>query len=265
MHNRRMPNTLKFAANLSFLFGELPFTERFAAAAEAGFEAVEFHFPYEYDKAALAEVMLTSGVHAVLFNLPAGRWEAGERGIACHPDRIAEFRAGVERAIDFAKALDVPRLNCLAGIPPADANPDDCRAVLVANLSFAAKRLASEGIGLLLEPLNTRDTPGFMISTTHAGLDIIDAVGSPNLRLQYDVYHAQVMEGDIANTLRQHLPRIGHIQIADNPGRHEPGTGEINYPFIFRQLQQLGYSGWIGCEYVPSAASGQSFGWLPSE
>ncbi|MBI5901480.1 MAG: hydroxypyruvate isomerase [Rhodocyclales bacterium] len=252
----------RFSANLSFLFTERPFLERFSAARAAGFAAVEFHFPYQFDRAALAEVVLTSGLDVVLFNLPAGDWAAGERGIACHPRRIAEFQDGVGLAIEYARLLGCPRLNCLAGIPPPGVSPEKARETLVENLRFAAAVTRRAGIGLLLEPLNTRDTPGFLVSTSDAGLALIAAAGHENLRLQYDIYHAQVMEGDLARRLEENLPRIGHIQLADNPGRHEPGTGEINFPFLFAHLDRLGYSGWIGCEYRPSAATGDSFGWM---
>lgn len=252
----------RFSANLSFLFTERPFLERFSAARAAGFAAVEFHFPYEFDRAALAEVVLTSGLDVVLFNLPAGNWAAGERGIACHPRRIAEFQDGVGLAIEYAKLLGCPRLNCLAGIPPAGVSPEKARETLVENLRFAAAVTRRAGIELLLEPLNTRDTPGFLVSTSDDGLALIAAAGHENLRLQYDLYHAQVMEGDLARRLEENLARIGHIQLADNPGRHEPGTGEINFPFLFDHLDRLGYGGWIGCEYKPSASTETSFGWM---
>jgi hydroxypyruvate isomerase len=252
----------RFAANLSFLFTERPFFERFAAAKAAGFAAVEFHFPYEFDRAALAEVVLTSGLEVVLFNLPPGDWAAGERGIACHPRRIAEFQDGVGRAIEYARLLGCPRLNCLAGIAPGEVSHDKAWETLVENLRFAATVTARAGIELVLEPLNTRDTPGFLVATTRTGLAVLNAVGSDNLRLQYDIYHAQVMEGDLARTLQEQLPRIGHIQLADNPGRHEPGTGEINFPFLLRHLDNIGYAGWVGCEYKPSRRSEDSLGWL---
>jgi hydroxypyruvate isomerase len=252
----------RFAANLSFLFTERPFFERFAAARDAGFTAVEFHFPYEFDRAALAEVVLTSGLDVVLFNLPAGDWAAGERGIACHPRRIAEFQDGVGQAIEYARLLGCPRLNCLAGIAPGEISLEKAREALVENLRFAAAVTARAGIQLLIEPLNTRDTPGFFVATPHAGLALIEAVGSDNLRLQYDIYHAQVMAGDLARSLQEHLPRIGHIQLADNPGRHEPGTGEINFPFLLRHLDRIGYTGWVGCEYQPTGRSEDSFGWM---
>ena len=254
----------RFAANLSFLFTERPFLERFAAARSAGFAAVEFHFPYEHDRAALAEVGLTSGVDVVLFNLPAGDWAAGERGIACHPRRIAEFQDGVGQAIEYARLLGCSRLNCLAGIAPGDVTHDKARETLVENLRFAAAVTGRAGIELVLEPLNTRDTPGFFVATSGVALALIKAVDSKNLRLQYDIYHAQVMEGDLARTLQEHLPQIAHIQLADNPGRHEPGSGEINFPYLFRHLDQIGYAGWVGCEYKPSRRTEDSFGWLES-
>lgn len=255
---------LRFAANLSFLFTELAFLERFAAARAAGFGAVEFHFPYAYDKAALSEVVLTSGVEVILFNLPPGDWDAGERGIACHPERVAEFQEGVGLAIDYAQALGCHRLNCLAGIVSGDSTVARARDTLIENLRFAAAVTQRAGIELVMEPLNTRDNPGYLISTTRAGLEIIAAVGSPNLRLQYDIYHAQVMEGDLARTLEANLPRIGHIQLADNPGRHEPGSGEINFPFLLQHLSAIGYPGWIGCEYKPLIGTEASLGWLES-
>jgi hydroxypyruvate isomerase len=251
---------LQFSANLSFLFAEEDFLDRFGAAARAGFKGVECHFPYEHDKAVLAEVGLTSGVEIVLFNLPAGNWAGGERGIACLPERKAEFQDGVGRAIEYAEALGCTRLNCLAGIPAGDRNK--AIETLIDNLRFAAAVTQRAGIMLTMEPLNARDNPGFLIASTAQAMQVIEAVGSKNLFLQYDVYHAQVMEGDLTRTLETLLPRIGHIQIADNPGRHEPGTGEIRFDFLFQRLQQLGYAGWVGCEYRPSGNTEDSFGWL---
>ena len=251
---------LRFSANLSFLFIERDCLDRFAAAAQAGFTGVEFHFPYAFEKAALAEAALASGVEVVLFNLPAGDWAGGERGIACQPTRKAEFQDGVGLAIEYAEALGCTRLNCLAGIP--EGPQDKALETLIDNLRFAAAVTQRSGIRLLLEPLNTHDTPGFLISRSAQALEIIDAVGSKNLFLQYDIYHAQRMEGDLTRTLETLLPRIGHIQLADNPGRHEPGTGEINFPFLLRRLDELGYAGWIGCEYQPSGRREDSFGWL---
>lgn len=250
----------KLAANLSFLFLELPFERRFAAAARCGFRGVEFHFPYGWQAAELAERARQAGVQVVLFNLPAGDWEAGERGIACHPDRREEFRAGVARAIDYARTLGCRRLNCLAGIPPAGVSPAAARATLVDNLRFAAAELRRAGIALLLEPINTRDIPGFLVHGTRQALDLLDEAGGANLFLQYDLYHAQVMEGDLARTIEANLARIAHMQLADNPGRHEPGTGEINFPFLLAHIDRLGYRGWIGCEYRPLATAEAGLG-----
>ncbi|KAF1026880.1 MAG: Hydroxypyruvate isomerase [Burkholderia plantarii] len=252
----------KFAANLTMLFNEVPFPERFRAAAEAGFDAVEFLFPYAYDKAALAEALEANRLKLVLHNLPAGNWDQGERGIACLPDRTAEFRDGVGRAIDYAKALRVPQLNCLVGIPSASTPRDTTLVTIVENLRFAAQALEREGIRLLVEPCNHFDIPGFALNRSAEALDVIRAVGSDNLFLQYDIYHMQRMEGELAATLRTHLPRIGHIQLADNPGRHEPGTGEIRYAYLFELLDTLGYDGHIGCEYKPRTTTRDGLGWL---
>jgi hydroxypyruvate isomerase len=254
----------KFAANLTMLFNELPFLDRFAAAKAAGFAGVEFLFPYDFEKVVLREKLDRYGLVQVLHNLPAGNWAAGERGIAVLPDRVAEFRAGVERAIDYAKALDCRQLNCLAGIAPDGADARALHRVFVDNLRFAADALAKHNIRLLIEPINTRDIPGFFLSRTGQAQDIIAEVGSDNLFIQYDIYHMQVMEGDLAPTIRKHLGRIAHIQLADNPGRNEPGTGEINFPYLFRYLDEIGYAGWIGCEYKPKTVTEDSLAWLAS-
>lgn len=251
----------RFAANLSMLFAELPFLQRFQAARSAGFDAVECQFPYAHGTAELAQALRTTGLRLVLHNLPAGDWQAGERGIACHPQRVAEFREGVEQAIEYASALGCPQLNCLAGIVPAGLTPAEAERTLVDNLRYASARLQRAGIRLLIEPINALDIPGFFLTRTAQTLAILDEVGSDNLALQYDVYHAQRSEGELGNTLRQHLARIGHIQVADNPGRHEPGTGEINYAWLFRHIDVLGYEGWIGCEYKPLAGTAAGLGW----
>ena len=252
----------RFAANLTMLFTELPFLERFTAAAEAGFKGVEYLFPYAFDAGALAEQLDRHRLVQVLHNLPAGDWEGGERGIACHPGRETEFRDGVGRAIEYARVLGCDQLNCLAGIAPAGADGDAVRAVLVDNLRFAAARLKEAGIRLLVEPVNTRDIPGFYLNRTDQAIALIDDVGSDNLFLQYDIYHAQRMEGEIGNTIATYLARIGHIQLADNPGRGEPGSGEINYPWLFRHIDRLGYAGWIGCEYKPATTTQAGLGWI---
>ncbi|EEG07982.1 hydroxypyruvate isomerase [Pseudogulbenkiania ferrooxidans] len=252
----------KFAANLTMLFTELPFLERFQAAAEAGFQGVEYLFPYAFAKEVLAEQLARHGLVQVLHNLPAGDWEAGERGIACHPDRVDEFRDGVGRAIDYARALGCTQLNCLAGIAPAGVPQDTLHETFVANLRFAAAQLQRAGLRLLIEPINTWDIPGFYLNRTAQAAAILDAVGSDNLFIQYDIYHAQRMEGELAGTIAKYLPRIAHIQLADNPGRHEPGSGEINYPWLLRHIDQLGYDGWIGCEYKPASSTRDGLGWI---
>ena len=252
----------RFAANLTMLFTELPFLERFAAARAAGFDAVEYLFPYAYDRSALASALETHRLQQVLHNLPAGDWDAGERGIACHPARVDEFREGVGRAIEYATALRCPQLNCLAGKVPTGATPAQAHATLVANLQWAAAKLEVAGIRLLIEPINTWDIPGFFLTRTAQALVIVDEVGSDNLFVQYDIYHAQRMEGELANTLKNHIGRVGHIQLADNPGRNEPGTGEINYPWLLRHIDAIGYSGWIGCEYKPKTTTEAGLGWL---
>jgi hydroxypyruvate isomerase len=251
----------RFAANLTMLFGEKPFLDRFAAAKAAGFSGVEYLFPYDYDKADLRERLDEHGLTQVLHNLPAGDWAAGERGIAILPDRVDEFRDGVASAISYAKALDCRQLNCLVGVAPRDVDPFEMNEVLVENLRFAADALARERIKLLVEPINTRDIPGFFLNKTEQAVQLIADVRSSNLFIQYDIYHMQVMEGDIARSLQKHLPRIAHVQLADNPGRNEPGTGEINYPFLFRHLDTLGYRGWVGCEYKPKTTTVDGLGW----
>ena len=252
----------QFAANLSMLFTELPFMERFAAARTAGFEAVEYLFPYAFDKTELARALKTNGLKQVLHNLPAGNWDAGDRGMACDPARVDEFRSGVTLGIEYATALGCPQLNCLAGKLPAGVSADQARATLVANLAFAADKLKAAGLRLLMEPINYYDIPGFFLNRTDQAAAIQDDVGSDNLFIQYDIYHAQRMEGELGNTLKNNLARIGHIQLADNPGRNEPGTGEINYAWLFKHLDAIGYTGWIGCEYKPKTNTVDGLGWI---
>jgi hydroxypyruvate isomerase len=253
--------TLKLCANLTMLFGEVDFPDRFAQAALVGFKGVECQFPYAYDKHLLADRLGKHGLTQVLHNLPAGDWAGGERGIACLPDRVGEFQDGVGTAIDYAQALGCKQLNVLAGIAPAGTAPERIRETFVANIRFAAQALAAAGIRLLVEPINTFDIPGFYVSRTLQALDLIDESGSDNAFLQYDIYHAQRMEGELAATIERHLPRIAHLQLADNPGRHEPGTGEIHYPFLLAHLEKIGYDGWIGCEYKPATTTAAGLGW----
>lgn len=252
----------KFSANLSFLYADLPFLDRFAAAAKDGFRAVEYVGPYGFPAEDVAAALKSDGLTQALFNLPAGNWDGGERGIGCLADRVVEFQAGVETAIRYAQALGCDKVNCLAGIAPAGTTADERDAVLVANLKYAAPRLASAGIKLLLEPINLRDIPGFHLSTTHHAERLLDAVGSDNLFIQYDVYHTQVMQGDLVPTYARLKDRIGHVQVADNPGRNEPGTGEISYGFVLSELDRLGYDGWVGCEYKPKAGTSAGLGWM---
>jgi hydroxypyruvate isomerase len=250
-----------FAANLTMLFTEVPFMERFALAEAAGFRFVEYLFPYEYPQAELKARLDRHGLRQVLFNLPAGDWGRGDRGIAADPGRIAEFRAGVAQAVTYARALGVLNLNCLAGKRIAGAE-DRQRETLVANLRFAARLLGEHGLRLLVEQINHFDIPGFLLNRTGQVLALLDEVGEPNTFLQFDMYHAQREEGELAATLRNQLHRIAHIQVADNPGRHQPGTGEINHPFLFAEMDRLGYPGYVGLEYVPSPDTQSSFGWM---
>ena len=252
----------RFAANLSMMFNELPFLDRFAAAAAAGFRAVEYMSPYEYEIADLRARLDETGLTQALHNLPMGDFAKGDRGIAGDPARVDEFRAGVARGIEYATALGCKRLNCLAGIAPKHADDAAIHAAFVGNLLYAARECASAGIVLVTEPINTRDIPGFWLNRSAQAIAIIDEVGAENLKLQYDIYHMQIMEGDLAPTLERLLPRIGHIQIADTPGRHEPGTGEINYAFLFAHLDRIGYDGWIGCEYKPAGDTDAGLVWM---
>ena len=252
----------KLAANLTMLYNEAPFLDRFALAAQDGFKAVEFLFPYAFPAEDIRQRLDANGLQLVLHNLPAGNWDGGERGIACHPDRVTEFKQGVSQAITYAKALGVGQLNCLAGKAPAGVPDAELRRTLVENLRFAAAELKAAGLKLLVEPINTFDIPGFYLHGSSQTLAVLDEVGSDNAWLQYDIYHMQRMEGELAATMQAHLPRIAHIQLADNPGRNEPGTGEINYAFLFRHLDAIGYTGWIGCEYKPAGKTTEGLGWI---
>ena len=223
---------------------------------------MEFLFPYAFPTAEIKARLDGNGLKLVLHNLPAGDWDAGERGIACLPDRVDEFRGGVARAIEVGTALGVPQLNCLAGKAPVGASDATLRQTFVANLRYAAAETQTAGLKLLVEPINTFDIPGFYLNRTAQALAILDEVGADNLFVQYDIYHAQRMEGELAATMEKHLARIAHIQLADNPGRNEPGTGEINYAFLFAHLDRIGYAGWIGCEYKPATTTEAGLGWL---
>ena len=251
----------RFAANLTMLFTEVPFLDRFERAANAGFEAVEFLFPYVWPAEEIRQRLDANGLTLVLHNLPAGDWDAGERGTACHPDRISEFREGVVKGIAYATALGVRQVNCLAGKAPAGVADDVLRQTFVENLRFAAAELKKAGLRLLIEPINTFDIPGFYLNRTTQAVSILGEVGADNAFVQYDIYHAQRTEGELASTMQKYLPHIGHIQLADNPGRNEPGTGEINYPFLFAHLDRIGYDGWIGCEYKPATTTEAGLDW----
>jgi hydroxypyruvate isomerase len=251
----------RFSANLTLLFTEVDFMDRFERAARAGFKAVEYMFPYPYAKEAIAEKLRENGLKQVLFNLPAGDWAGGSRGIALVPEKIDEFKEGVEQAVQYARALGCSRINCLVGKTP-NLSPALVRETLIDNLRFAAERLAKEKIRLLIEILNPRDFPGFHLTTTPQALALMREVAHPNLFYQCDVYHMQVMEGDLMETIRKLLPLIAHIQIADNPGRHEPGTGEINFPNLLSFLDRIGYQGYVGCEYKPLEGTEKGLAWI---
>lgn len=251
---------IQLAANLSMLFPEHPFLDRFAAAARAGFRGVEFLFPYEHPPETVAERLRAAGLQQVLFNLPPGDWEKGERGLAALPGREAQFREGLNLAITYASALGCTRLHAMAGLVPAGGNKEAMRRVYLNNLRHAAERLADEGIDLLIEPINTRDIPGFFLNTTTQAKAIIEEVGAPNLKLQFDVYHCQISEGDVTRRFEALLPLIGHVQIAGNPARNEPHVGEVNYEHVLQRIDELGYQGWIGCEYRPKAGTVEGLG-----
>ena len=253
---------LKFSANLTMMFNEVDFPDRFERASGAGFKGVEFLFPYAWDKEELAEKLEKYGLEMVLHNLPAGDWPAGERGIACLPDRVGEFQEGVGLAIKYAKVLRCPRLNCITGLTPKEVPAEKVRQTLVDNLRFAATALEKEGITFLVEALNNHDIPGFYLTHTQDVLQLIEEVNHPNLWLQYDIYHMQIMEGNLTRTILDNLARIRHIQLGDNPGRHEPGTGEINFTNLFRFIDEAGYDGWIGCEYKPAGVTEDGLDWV---
>jgi hydroxypyruvate isomerase len=252
----------RFNANLTMMFNEVDFAHRFAAAAAAGFKGVEFLFPYAHPRDQVSEWVAKSKLQVVLFNMPAGDWNAGDRGLACDPARVNEFQDGVEKAMDYALALDCRQIHCMAGLRPRGVNDEMMRETYLANLRFAGRQLASHDLGLLIEAINPRDMPGFYLNTSRQAFELMHHAAVPNLSFLYDCYHMQIVEGDLAPTIAKNLSRIGHLQIADTPGRHEPGTGEINYRFLFDHIDKVGYGGWIGCEYRPTTTTEAGLGWL---
>jgi len=251
----------RLAANLSMMYTELPFLERFGAAARDGFRAVEFLFPYAFEASQIAAELDRHGLQQVLFNTWPGDFDAGERGLAAIPGREADFLAGVDRAIGYARALRCPRLHAMAGLMPAQADRARWRATYVANLREAARRCADAGLDLLMEPINPRDIPGYFINTQAEAHAVRAEIGASNLKVQMDLYHCQIVEGDLAMKIRQYLPGVGHFQIAGVPQRHEPDLGEIHYPYLFALIDELGFDGWIGCEYRPRAGTSEGLGW----
>jgi hydroxypyruvate isomerase len=252
----------RFSANISMLFKELEFPERFEAAAQAGFKAVEIQFPYTWDRNRLAQIARHAGVEVVLINIPAGDPEKGDRGIGCSPSRVAEFRDSVAKAIEYSKALGCKQMNCLAGVAPPNVDEAKRRETYVSNLRYAVGALALHGMTLLIEPINTRTIPGFYLNKSAQALALMDEVGAANLKLQYDLFHMQIMGDDLAKTIEANLGRIGHMQIADVPDRHEPGTGEIDFPPLFDLIDRLGYQGWIGAEYAPAGKTEDGLAWV---
>ena len=251
----------RLAANLTLMFSEVPFLERFAIAADAGFDAVEFMFPYSESPEAMEAQLRQHGLGVAVFNLPAGDWQDGERGIGALPGREGEFREGAALALEYARQLGCKRLHLMAG-KTTELDPRACLETMVENVRHAADLAARDGVDILLEPINTKvDIPGYFYDTTAAEMAVIITATRPNLRLQYDIYHMQIMEGDLARTIERLLPAIGHIQLADNPGRHEPGTGEINYSWLLSHLDTLGYTGVVGCEYNPAGETRAGLGW----
>ena len=251
----------KFAANLSFILQEVGFLDRFAAAADCGFKAVEYLSPYEHAPEVIAEQLNRQGLVQALFNMPPGDWATGERGTAALVGREQEFRDGVEQALGYAKATNCKLLHAMAGVLPPGSDRAEAERTYVANLRHAAERLSREGITVIIEPINNRDIPGYFLNTTTQAMSVIDRVGHPNLKLQLDLYHVQIMEGDLAHRIRTLAGHYPHVQIAGNPGRHEPDVGEVNYPFLFDLFDELGYSGWIGCEYRPKGETRAGLGW----
>lgn len=252
----------RFAANLSMMFNEVPFLDRFEAAAKAGFKAVEFLFPYDFAAADIAARLRDNGLQQVLFNAPPGDWTKGERGQAALPGRQVEFREGFKRALDYAAALSCPRIHVMSGLAPAGVAHDSMTGTLAANLAWAAEQANPAGVKPVIEPINHRDIPGFFLNTLAQGAAVIEAVGADKVGLQFDLYHCQITEGDLVKRVEKYLPITAHMQVADNPGRNEPGTGEVNWPFVFKKIDELGFRGWIGCEYRPAAETVAGLGWF---
>ncbi|WP_454763809.1 2-oxo-tetronate isomerase [Cupriavidus campinensis] len=252
----------RFAANLSMMYTEHDFLDRFAAAAADGFQAVEYLFPYDHPAAEIRKRLDDNGLVQALFNAPPGDWAAGERGTAALPGREAEFRTAFARALEYAGVIGNDRVHVMAGLVPPDADRARCRATYLENLAYAAASAAAHGVTVLIEPINTRDMPGYFLNRQDDGQAICAQVGAANLKVQFDCYHCQIMEGDLAVKLRRDFAGIGHIQIAGVPDRHEPDLGELNYPYLFNVMDELGYAGWIGCEYRPRAGTSAGLGWL---
>jgi hydroxypyruvate isomerase len=251
----------KLAANISMLFPQLEFLDRFAAAARAGFRYVEYQYPYQWQAAEIATRARDAGVQVVLHNMPRGEAERGEHGTACLPGREARFRDDLERAVEYARAVGCARLHCMAGVAPPHADRAGLQAAYVANLKYAAGRLQAEGMQVLIEPLSARTVAGYFLTGSAQAVRTLDEVGAANVLIQYDVFHMQIMEGNLAATIERLLPRIGHLQIADVPQRHEPGSGEVNFDFLLRHLDAIGYSGWVGCEYNPQGDTAEGLKW----
>ena len=252
----------RFAANLSMMFNEVPFLDRFALAAKAGFKGVEFLFPYEHPAAEIAARLKDNGLQQVLFNAPAGDFAKGERGMAAIPGKQAAFRETIKLALEYATTLACPRLHIMAGLKPEGVAHDTLTAVYGANLAYAAEECAKAGVKPIIEPINHRDIPGFFLNTTDQAAAIIAAAGPEKLGMQFDLYHCQITEGDVVKRVEKHLPLIAHMQVADTPGRHEPGTGEVNWPFVFKTIDALGFRGWIGCEYRPAGETLAGLSWF---
>jgi hydroxypyruvate isomerase len=252
----------RFAANLSMMFNEVPFLDRFALAAKAGFKGVEFLFPYEHPAAEIAARLKDNGLQQVLFNAPAGDFGKGERGMAAIPGKQAAFRDSIKLALEYAAVLACPRLHIMAGLKPEGVAHDTLTAVYGANLAYAAEECAKVGVKPIIEPINHRDIPGFFLNTTDQAAAIIAAIGPEKLGMQFDLYHCQITEGDVVKRVEKHLPLIAHMQVADTPGRHEPGTGEVKWPFVFKTIDALGFRGWIGCEYRPAGETLAGLSWF---